>query len=986
MKFNQFRKYVLLVFLYILSSTIVFGQQSLIEGQVKDANGTAIPGATLLIKGTQIGVVSDQDGMYKLSGDFTGKDYLVVSFMGMKSKEISIGGRSKIDIVLEDDLVALEEIIVVGYGSQEKKDITGAVSDVGSEEMALRPNSQVGSLIQGKAAGVQVLSSSGKPSQGLNIRIRGASSINSGSEPLYVIDGVPTSDTRSLNPSDIESVSILKDASAAAIYGAQGGSGVVIITTKSGKNEQGSIRFDVYGGISEVWKTLPVLGSRDYIKLMLEMGQNTDWSLYTENTDWQNEIFEKGVSQNYQLAFSGSNKGTNYYISGGWTDQNGAVRSSSMSRSSFKINIDQDLKSWLKVGTRMAYTDYADVDVVDNQSVNQGGVLLGALSTPSIIGIYNPDGSFTSNPFQNWENPIAATDGSERLYKNQRLIGNVYADVTFLNNFSFRSSYGFDHSNDIYDYFLDPALTSYGRALNGRGENSTSRYRYFTWDNLLAFEKEFDAHKVKVIAGTIYQESETESNRIVTQNFNGNGIKTTNGGSEIISAGAVKAQSANWSMIARANYEYQNKYLATVNFRRDGSYQYAFSKNSIIYNPSFSFGWRLSEERFMNGFDVINDLKLRAGWGTVGNDRNGSYAAFGKVGAGANYPIGGVVQPGTYPATLSNINLKWEVVKQTNIGIDFELWEGRLGGSVDAYLKKSEDLLLNAPLPKSTGFDNALQNIGELENKGIELSISSVNIDNSSSKLKWTTDFNIAFNKPKVVDIQGKEFFTGSIAGRGEASLVREGEPLGLFYGYIFGGVDPSTGNAYYVDQNGESTFFPTPEDRKIIGSANPDFIYGLTNIITYKGFSLLLFLQGVQGNEILNATRIDTEGMTDPKNQSAEVLRRWQNVGDVTDIPKSSWGNTDNSRISTRFIENGSYMRIKTLTLSYDLSGNLLSKLKLTGLKVYMTGENLFTFTKYSGFDPEVNAYGYSNTAQGIDFGTYPQTRNIIAGLNLTF
>ena len=902
----------------------------------------------------------------------------------MKTVELPVDTRSSFDLILEEDALALEEIIVVGYGTQEKKDITGAVAMVGSEEMELRPNSQMGSLIQGKAAGVQVLSSSGKPSQGLNIRIRGTSSINSGSEPLYVIDGVPTADTRSLNPADIESVSILKDASAAAIYGAQGGSGVVLITTKSGKQGEARIQLDAYAGFAEVWRTLDVLGSRDYIELMQEMGQNTDWSLYRENTNWQNEVFEQGITQNYQLSFSGKNKGTNYYVSGGWTDQNGAVRSSRMSRTSFKVNLDQDIKDWLKVGTRLAYTDYEDVDVTDNQSVNQGGVLLGALSTPSIIGVYNPDGTFTSNPFQNWENPIASTDGSERLYTNQRLIGTFYAEISFLNDFKFKSTYGFDHSNDIYDYFLDPFLTSFGRALNGRGENNTTRYRYFTWDNVVTYDKQFGDHKISALVGTIYQESLTESNNIATQNFNGNGIKTTNGGSEIISAGSFKAQSANWSMIARLNYDYLDKYLVTVNFRRDGSYQYAFSKNAIIYNPSFSLGWRLSEEGFMKNIKKLDDLKIRFGWGTVGNDRNGSYAAFGKVGAGANYPIGGVVQPGTYPASLSNINLKWEVVEQTNLGIDFSVFSGRLGGSVDAYLKRSKDLLLNAPLPKSTGFDNALQNIGELENKGIELMLNSTNIHNDN--LRWNTDFNIAFNRAKVVDIQGEEFFTGAIAGRGEASLVREGEPLGIFYGYQYGGVDPTTGDAFYLGEDGASTFDPTPEDRRIIGSANPDFIYGLTNTVSYKGITLLIFLQGVYGNDVLNATRFDTEGMTDPKNQSSAVNRRWKNVGDVTDIPRSSWGNTDNSRISTRFIEDGSYMRVKTLTLSYDLPKSVLNKMKLVGFKVYLTGENLFTFTKYTGFDPEVNAFGYSNTAQGIDFGTYPQTRNIIAGLNIIF
>ncbi|MDA3890715.1 MAG: TonB-dependent receptor [Salinivirgaceae bacterium] len=984
MKYTRFL-FVVLVFAMVTIPT--FAQQNSISGTVVDKTEVPIPGVSIVIKGSTLGTITDIDGKYNLvveNADAT----LVFSFIGMKKEEVAVNSQTSIDVILSEDILGLDEVVVVGYGTQAKKDVTGSVSLVSTKEMESRPNTQVGSLIQGKAAGVKVISSSGKPSQGLSIRIRGTNSITAGSEPLYVVDGVPTTDTRSINPSDVESVSILKDASSAAIYGAQGANGVVIITTKRGTTGKPKVNLDMYTGFSQVWKTIDVLDGPQYRELMEEMGQETDWDLYNKNTDWQDEIFQNGASQNVQVALSGANNNTNYYVSGGFVKQVGAVRSSEMSRANFKINLDQEVTDWLTMGSRMAYTKYSDVDVTDNTSVNSGGVLLGSLTTPSIIGIYNEDGTFTSNPFQNWENPIASTDGSDREYNTDRILGNVYAEVKILRDFSFKSSLGIDNSNSMYDYFLDPYRTSYGRALIGKGVNNTDKNSYYIFDNTLRYNKELGSHKIEALAGAVSQKFMWEKAEIERRNFASDAIKTVNGGSEIITATANKSEKANQSYLSRLNYGFANKYLLTANFRYDGSSVFG-PDNRWGFFPSFSGGWRLSEESFMQSLTVISDLKLRAGWGVVGNDQIDNYAYFGRVGIGANYPIGGVVMPGTYPSSIENNKLKWEESKQTNIGFDLALYNSRLNFTVDYYIKNTSDLLLNAPLPRSTGFDNAISNIGALQNKGFEFSFKSVNIE---SDIVWTTDFNISFNKNKVTNLVGQEMFAGDIAGRGDAIRIREGDALGTFYGYEWGGVDPETGNAYYIDSLGESTFNPTANDRKVIGNSNPDFIYGLTNTVTYKGISFLIFLEGVKGNDMLNASRFDTEGMTDPKNQSTAVLNRWKQSGDVTDIPRASWGNTNNSRISDRFIEDGSYMRVKTMTLSYNLPKSILNKIKIQNVRLYATGENLLTFTKYSGFDPEVNAFGndsdngVKNTVGGIDYGTYPQTRNIIFGLNVTF
>ena len=954
------------------------------NGQVLEAvTDMPIPGVNVIIKGTNNGVVTDFDGNYSIMA--TSQDTLVFSYVGFQNKEILVGNKVTMNVSLEENTEALSEVVVVGYGSQKREDITGAVGVIDAEEtFKERPNNDLGSLIQGQAAGVQVLKSSGKPSAGFNIRVRGTSSISAGSDPLYVIDGVPTTDTRSLNPSDIESISILKDASSAAIYGAQGANGVVLITTKQGKSEKAQFQFDSYVGVAQVWKTLEVLNAEQYRDLMTELGYNTQWDQYNENTDWQNKVFRDALSHNYQLSVSGKNNGTQYYISGGYLNQEGAVRSAEMERFSFKTNLSKEVNDWLKIGTNVNYTHYSDVDVTDNAAVNQGGVLLGVLATPPNIGVYNEDGTFTSNPFQDWENPISSTDGADRGYKNQRLLGNIYTEVDFLKNFTFKTNFGIDFNADRYDYFLDPFRTSYGRALNGSSQYNTNINNYFIWDNTLSYKNKFGDHKIEGLVGSVYQKNRWEYSNIERRNFASAEITTPGAGSEIVGASAGKSEKANASFISRINYDYKNRYLLTANFRADGSSNFG-PNNRWGYFPSFSVGWRISRESFLENIDELSELKLRAGYGIVGNDNLGSYAYLARVGSGGNYPIGGQTMPGTYPATIANDDLKWEESEQTNLGVDLGLFDGKITFSADAYIKKNYDLLLNVPMPLGTGFSSAIQNVGEIENRGLEFQLNTINYSNEN--FTWRTSANLSFNRNEAKDIVGQVITQGPVASRGNVSLIREGEPLGTFYGYEWGGVDPATGNVYYINQEGESTFTPTADDRKIIGDPNPDFIYSLGNTFTYKEFGLDIFLQGSQGNDIFNATKLQMESMIDSKNQLASVLDRWRQPGDITDIPRvNTEGSTDNSRLSNRYVEDGSYLRFKAVTFSYNFKQNALDKLHLNALKFYVTGENLITLTDYSGFDPQVNAFGGDNAVQGVDFGTYPQTRNVIFGMNVRF
>ncbi|MDV6169655.1 TonB-dependent receptor [Flavobacterium sp. DG1-102-2] len=960
-------------------SAASFAQQ--VKGTVTDtATGMTIPGVNILVKGSTANAATDMDGNFTINAKQG--DVLVFSYIGYASIEVAATG-STLNVKMKEDAQLLQEVVVVGYGAQRKKDITGAVAVVDGKKFENRVTNQLSSLLQGQTAGVQVTSNGGKPGGSFNVRVRGTSSITAGSDPIYVIDGVITSDTRALNPADIETMSVLKDASSAAIYGSQGGNGVVIITTKQGKSEKPVLTYETYTGFQTIWKKIDVLNADQYKDLQMERGLGTQpgfWDQYNQNTNWQDEVFRTGTSNSHQVSLSGKSNKTAYYLSGSTLNQDGAVRTSEMHRKTFKVNLTQEVTDWLKVGTNFNYVDYKDVDVSDNTAAGSGGVILGVLNTPQNIGIFNPNGTYTSNPFQNWENPVSSTDAAQRGYRSQRVFGNVFGEINILKGLKFRTGLGIDHSNSSYSYFLNPYTTSYGIAMKGISRYNTNLFNYYMFENTLTYKLDVAKHSFEAVAGTVYQKSAWESSELEKRGFAGDGIPTPNAGATIVNATARKDEKYNSSFISRINYSYDDKYLLTANFRADGSSVFG-PQEKWGYFPSVSAGWRISNEEFLKSATAVTDLKLRAGWGLVGNDNITNYAWYQRVSAGSNYPIGGVIQPGNYPANIENQNLKWEASEQINVGIDVALFNNRVRFSADAYKKTSKDLLLNVPLPRTSGFDSALMNAGAIENKGLEFQLTTVNFDGED--FKWSTDLNISFNRNKVTNLVGQKLNQGGIAGRGDAILIQEGQPVGQFYGYQWGGVDPATGNVFYIAKDGSSTFNPTDDDKRNIGNANPDFTYGITNTFSYKNFSLNVFFQGSQGNDILNATRFDTESMIDAKNQTTAVLNRWQQAGDITNVPRvSTDGSTNNSRISSHYVEDGSYLRLKALTIGYDLSKTVLDKIGLSALRLYATGENLFTITNYSGFDPEVNFGGTSTTVLGIDYGTYPQTRNIIFGI----
>lgn len=943
-----------------------------------------IAGVTVTEKFTRNGTATDNNGHFNI---FV-KDknaILVFHYVGYKEVEVAVGDQTEINISLEVENKVLDQVVVIGYGTQKKKDITSSISVVSSKALEDRPNTEFGYSLEGKAAGVQVIRSSGQPQSGFSIRIRGTSSITSGSEPLYIVDGVQTQSINEINPGDIESFSILKDASAAAIYGSSGANGVVLITTKRGKNQKTSLTLDVYNGYSKVMKHIQALDSKQYEDLMTEMGQSLDWSKYTANTDWQNELFRTANQQNYQLSVAGGNASTNFYMSGSFVKQDGVVISNTLNRENFKLNLDHKINKILKVGTSISYNRWFDIDVSEN---SRNGSILNVILGSPIIGIWDSTGKqYTTDPFRlDLDNPVSLAEGVTHNYTNQRLNGNVYVEANILPSLKFKSMFGYEQYNSVYNYYADPYKTTSGRGFNGQAELANSSNQYWISENTLNFAKSFNRHSITAVAGFIASKTASSASDIQTHNFANPVITTVNGGSITDRATGTTVETSTTSFVSRITYEYTEKYLLEANYRADASSVFG-PQSRWGYFPSFSAGWRISKENFFSNISVINDLKLRGSWGIVGNSQIGPYAYLGTVAPSGSYVIGGNVVAGYLPVSLENPTLKWETTTQTDIGIDMAILNSRILFTADYYYKKTTGLLLNSPVPASSGYTSALKNIGDLQNKGTEFQLTTKNL---VGDFKWNSDFNISFNRNKILNIAGGVINDGPIDERGNTSIAKAGVPLGTFFGYVSRGVDPNTGNIIY--QMSDTTQGLQLSDQKIIGNANPKFIYGFTNDFSYKNWSLTLFIQGVQGNDILNATRIFTEGMWEPRNQSAVVLQRWKTPGQVTNVPREDLNNPngdphDNSLISSRYVENGSYLRIKSLSLAYNLPAQFLNKLRISRLRLYATAENLLTFTKYSGFDPEVSAFGSSsNVAPGVDFGTYPQTRDIIFGLSVTF
>ncbi len=977
---NLLKKSLIISVILLLNN---IAQAQTVTGKVSDASGP-LPGVNVVVQNTKNGTTTDFDGKFILN-DLPKNAVISFSYVGYITQDVALNGQTSLNVILAPSNVVLQEVVVVGFGSSKKKDITGAVAVVSSKEFEGRANTGIGHALEGKVAGVQITKPSGQPQAGYTIRVRGTSTITAGAEPLYILDGVPTTSINEISPSDIESMTVLKDASSAAIYGANGSNGVVLITTKRGGNQKTKVTFDAYTSSSTVSNKLDVLDATQYKALMTEMGQTANWSDYPYNNNWQDKVLRTALTSNYALGVSGGDEKTNYYLSGTYLDQEGVVMTNKVERFTFKLNLDHRISESVKVGSSIGYSKWKDVDI---NEAGKFGVILNSITGAPVTDVYNADGTFSINPFiSDLESPVALILKNEHAYENYKFNGNVYAEISFLKYLKFKSLFGFEKLNSTYNSWVDPYTSREGRGFKGMASLYNNQNTLWNFENTLSFAKSFNDHNFNALVGYIASEAENSSANIGARGFGSAAVQTVNAGSTR-TAGYSEAKGRNEAIIGRLNYSFEEKYLLTANFRAD-AYSGFGENNRWGYFPSFSGGWRISKEDFFSNVEVINDLKIRAGWGEVGNGQVGPFSHYGLVSPGAPYVAGGTVVPGSNPTTLESSDLKWETTKQTNIGIDVSLLKNRLSITSDYYIKKTEDMLLNKRIPASTGFTTALLNVGAMENSGFEFTVGSKNMVN---ELIWNTDFNISFNKSKITSLPGGSIQLGQLNndGRGLVAIAEEGQPLGTFFGYVSEGVDPATGNIKYKDIDESGTL--SDGDKTIIGNANPDFSWGLANELKYKNWSFNVFFQGVQGNEIFNATRIDTEGMYNANNQLTTVLDRWTTAGQITDMPRADFAGTNNVLVSSRYVEDGSYVRLKSLSLGYTIPADLVSKLNLSKVRFYLTAENLVTWTKYSGLDPEVSIYGRSgdnslkNIAPGIDYGTYPQTRDIIFGLNLSF
>ena len=991
------RKILTLALLFL--SVSVFAQQHSVKGTVTDQNGLPVIGMAVMEQGTTNGVVTDENGEYSIT--VSGPDVTLEFYsLGYETVTEAVRGRAVIDVVSGEEATALEGAVAIGYGTVKKQDLTTAVSVVSNEDMKLRPVSEASGFIQGKVAGVQVQQTSGLPGGGMTVRIRGASSIASSNDPLYVVDGVPVGEGNYaiayLSPNDIESMSILKDASSAAIYGSRAANGVVLITTKQGKLSRGpQINFSGYVGLSNVAKTYDVLNVEQYKDLMDEIGAVTLPDGLKDETDWFKETYQTGVSQNYQISVSNGNDKIRYYLGGGYTDEQGIIDVAYNRRYNFKASVDSDLFDWISVGTNMAYSSYKSNGIISGTGSNRAGVVLSVINTPTYAKVWdeeNPDWYWTNFYGANLTTPAENMARTENNYnQTDRLLLTGYATIKFSKNLNFKSTVTMDR-RWTHDYsFLDPIHTSYGRTQHGTASSTRADDMRMVYDNILTYNNTWNGvHNFEAMGGTSATTSRWEnlsgSRSYFSTEYN-NVIWGLNGGNK----GGLRGQSqgyAEWaimSYLARVSYNYDSKYYLTANIRADGSSKLA-PGNKWGYFPSVSAAWRISAEPWMEDISWISDLKLRAGWGQSGNQSGlADYAWVQEYStnyydwtdedyADAAPTLGG-------KSNIGNKDLTWETTTQTNVGVDFAILDNRVTFTLDGYYKYTKDMLMNVPLPSPN--PSIYRNEGEMSNWGLEFAVSSVNIDRPD--FTWNTDFNISMNRNRLEKLQLQQvyYYTKTSEALSEYVVrMTPGQPLSMFWGYNALGVDPETGMVIYEDINGDGKI--NSSDKQYIGNANPLFTFGMTNTLSWKGFNLSFLITGSVGNDIYNASKIEMIGMYNGSNQITDVLRRWRVPGQVTDIPKA--GELDNLRASTRWVEDGSYLKIKNITLSYDFSGPWLKeKLNISRIQPYITLDNMITFTNYSGYDPEMSQYT-SATSMGIDWGTYPNVKTVTFGVNVDF
>ncbi len=982
-----------------------------VSGKITDQNGEPLPGANIVEKGTTNGTTSDADGKFSLS--IMGENsVLIFSFIGYTSQEIPVGSQTSFSIQLQPDTRTLSEVVVVGYGTVKKSDLTGAVSSVKSEDLTAYPSIDAMQALQGRAAGVNISATNGAPGSPLKVRIRGGTSINASSDPIFVVDGFVGGAMPP--PEDIESIEILKDASATAIYGSRGANGVIMVTTKRGKPGKTQISFNSSFSSQREINRLDLLNADQFTDYITEARPGFQPAGY--NTDWQDLIFRRGAIQNYQLSLSGGTDNVSYYLSGAYFDQKGVIINSDYDRFSVTSNVNIKASDKFSFGMNL-FARRSGSDGVRTQEGSGGltpGVIASAFKFEPDQGIYNPDGTYTTARLNDpHDNPYAVATELQDQSLNDRFQGTVYGEYSIFNDLKFRTSFGATSNNGRSGQY-SPTSLSEGRSVGGVGRIAGSKSTLLLNENYLTYNKSFaDIHNVTAMAGYSIQTSSSENWGAESQGF-----LTDASSFWALQTGANQQKPysslTEWqisSYYGRLNYSLSDRLLLTFNARYDGSSN--FSKNhKWAFFPSGAIAWNMKNESFMDGIDAVSFWKWRVSYGLTGNQAISPYqtlAGFRDVFT----VINGSTVNAVRPTSVANNDLTWETTAQLNLGVDIGFLNDRVNLTADYYRMVTSDLLFYVPLPQYSGYTEQLKNIGEVENKGIELGLSSINLDGA---FKWNMNVNFSANHNKVLSLPGGNDIQygsgpGHLVGLGDTQILREGYPVGSFYGYIYdgvyqegddflpgGGFEQSAGGEKFRDIDGvrdadgkltgEPDGLLNSNDRTIIGDPNPDFIWGWNNDFKYRNFDLNLFFQGSQGNDILSYTLLELNLLSGINNATTEALKRWTPTNTNTDVPKATTGRT--RRVSTRWIYDGSFARLKNLALGYNLPSSVVGKMKLRKFRVYVSAQNILTFTNYEGYDPEVNynSGGASdgNRNKGLDYGSYPNAKSYTVGLNIGF
>lgn len=1049
------------VFLLLLWVSTVYSQSRAVTGTVTDESNSPMPGVNVIIKGTTVGTTTDVNGNFTLQAN--SGDVIVVSFIGYTPQEVVVGNQTRIDFRLQEDVATLQEVVVVGYGVQKRSDLTGAISSVSGEDVRQSISTSFDQALQGRVAGVQITQNTGQPGGAVSMRIRGTTSLTGSSEPLYVIDGIQVGGNAqgiagfdwqggaggqqtgavnplaSVNPNDIESIEVLKDASATAIYGSRAANGVVIITTKRGKKGTSQLSYNGYYAIQDVYKTFDMMTLPEYAAYNNEVAQEVesitanprfaDPSLLGRGTDWQAAIFQPAPMQSHNLTLTGGSENIRYMISGGFMQQDGIVIGSDFERYNTRINVESTVRKGLDVGMNLAVSRRNETITLNDGG---DGVISQAAQMPPHIPVRDFNGNFAGPDQQNASaqissNPVGLALLRNNTVLNNRVMANLYGDVQIIEGLKFRSEVSADFGSTKNNAF-QPSY-NWGRGIS----NPISRLAvrndenfFWLWKNYATYTKQFGGHDLTAMAGMEAQKSTYEG--VTAFKFNvPNDIPTMNqGDAASMQNTGYKAWNSLASYFARVNYSFNDRYLLTATIRRDGSSRFG-SERRWGWFPSASLGWKLNQEDFLASVNAISNLKLRAGWGMTGNENIGNYG-FGSSLVTELSAFGNAVRNSQY----SNPMLQWEATTQYNIGIDLGLLDDRITMSVDAYLKDTDNLLLRMVLPATFGnmVAGPYANVGRMENKGIELVVSSVNID--KGKLRWSTNANVTINRNTVKELAGAALRENIYwyTGFQNATMTDVGYPVGQFYGYVAEGIFTSKeeiqnhavqiagpdgrnlierttgvwlGDMKWKDINGDGVI--NSDDRTVIGDPNPDWTFGLNNTFRYGPFTLDVFVMGTIGGDILNYSRARNEQMvTIFDNQARSVVNRAQtrlkpggtdvnNIDHVelinpnTNMPRfDNGGENSNHHMSTRWIEDGTFVRIQNLRLGYDVPSSLLSKVGISRVQVYGNIQNLATFTNYSGLDPQIGAFNQSPLMQNVDLGRYPAPRVYTLGLNIDF